>query len=131
MRERARLKLSPKRPRRRLPPRRNKRKRPHVKGPDYGQACSARHRDLQPEARFLEDKGTQGPKAQGEGRQFRRAEARRLAASLGFSAGARWSPEELGSAKGAKPRPRREPPRDAHRRPSARLRRIRGPHPPG
>ena len=110
------------RPRRR-PPGRNRRRRPHVKGPSHGQARSARHRDLQPEARLLEDEGAQGPQAQGQGRQLRRPEARRLAAPLGFPARARRRAQELGGAQGAEPRPRREPAGDAHRGPSARLRR--------
>ena len=90
-----------------------------------------RHRDLQPEARLHEDEGAQGPQAQGQGRQLRRPEARRVAAALGFPAGAGRRPEELGGAQGAEPRPRREPARDADRGSSARLWQLRRDHPRG
>ena len=100
-------------------------------GVGHGQAPGARHRHVQPQARLLEDRGAQGPQAQGEGRQLRRPEARSVAAALGLPARARRRAQELGGAQGPEPRPRREPAGDAHRRPPARLRRVRRHHPQG
>jgi DNA end-binding protein Ku len=45
------------------------------KGAKSWPSASARHRDLQPEARLHEDEGAAGPQAQGQGRQLRRPEA--------------------------------------------------------
>ena len=80
---------------------------------------------------FAKTKEPRGPQAQGQGRQLRRPEARRVAAALGLPARARRRPQELGGAQRPEPRPRREPPRHADRGPSARLRRLRRHHPQG
>ena len=79
-------------------------KAPARKRANHAPARAARHRDLQQEARLLEDEGAARAQAQGQGRQLRRPEARGLAAALGFPAGARRSAQELGGAQGTQPR---------------------------
>ena len=97
--------------------------------PDARMASSTALRQYHQKRNFTRTKEPRGQLEAQDRRPVRRAEACGAPAALRFAPRARWRAEKLGRHQGAEPVARGQAPRGARRGPSARLRRVRGPHP--